>query len=59
MAGNIIEAIGAIVVAFIVGAVLMVVPQFAAAGAILTLFAWLMVAALFVGFLAMIAKIFH
>jgi VIT1/CCC1 family predicted Fe2+/Mn2+ transporter len=59
MGGEIIQAIGAILVAFVVGAMFMIVPQFEAAGAILTLFAWLMVAALFVGLLAMVMKFFR
>ncbi len=54
--GDPIQTIGAIVVAFIVGAVLMAVPMFAAAGAMLTLFAWVMVIALFVGVIAMLSK---
>ena len=56
---EIIQTIGAILVAFIVGAMFMIVPQFEAAGVIITLFAWLMVAALFVGLLAMVMKFFR
>jgi len=56
MSGDIIQTIGAIFVAFVVGAVLMAVPMFAAAGAMLTLFAWLMVIALIVGALVMLSK---
>jgi len=59
LAADAVQAIGAILVALFVGAILMAVPQLAAAGALLTLVGWLMIVALIVSFLVMFMKFFR
>lgn len=59
LAADVVQAIGAILVALFVGAILMTVPQLAAAGALLTLVGWLMIVALIVSFLVMFMKFFR